>query len=399
MQQNQQMQSQGGQSVPQPRKKKPDTSLILRAIVFGIVFLALLIFGIVLIANSASSLAIMLTAFFAVITAILTLMQVAPIIFPRTDSQTVVNNFYQSSVPTSASTSHTLHSSTTVFHYNTPLPDKDEFYGRELQRETLIDRTRKGASTAIDGDRRIGKTWLMRYLQLIAPEHAQLGAKYRVGYVSATSAECKTVTGFVLRAIEVLKAPNTETDPQHVKLETLSKAIHTLQKLDMIPVLCIDEFERFNENRQEFNLEFLEGLRAMTQEVANFVLITASKKPLDEIVADMSGGTSPPFNMMQRLHLEPFNEPEAKQFVQDKGAQAGFSEQDQAFHLKYATLHKSNGEQYWPPLCLQLVGEMMQTDKKVAQHDPNHYNPSDQLYCIRFEQRLNDEYGRVVKQS
>jgi hypothetical protein len=137
----------------------------------------------------------------------------------------------------------------------------------------------------------------------------------------------------------------------------------------------------------------------MTQEVDNFVLITASKKPLNDIVADMSGGTSPPFNIMQRLHLEPFNEQEARQFVQDKGIQAGFSEQDQAFHLKNAMLHKSNGEQYWPPLRLHLVGEMIQTDKKVAQHDSNHYNPSDPLYCMRFEQRLNDEYGRVVKQS
>ena len=51
-------------------------------------------------------------------------------------------------------------------------------------------------------------------------------------------------------------------------------------------MLCIDEFEGF-EDKQEFNQNFVEGLRAMTQD-DGLVLITASRRPLADVIVDLT---------------------------------------------------------------------------------------------------------------
>src|SRR5579885_2827904 len=70
-----------------------------------------------------------------------------------------------------------------IFHFNERLPHPGEFYGRIRERETLLSRTRRGACTSLVGPRRIGKTWLLDYLRLLAME--RLGVGYRIGYVDA----------------------------------------------------------------------------------------------------------------------------------------------------------------------------------------------------------------------
>src|SRR5437899_2441084 len=67
--------------------------------------------------------------------------------------------------------------SSSIFLFNEHLPDPSEFYGRKLECEALINRARKGASTSIVGQRRIGKTWLIEYLIQVAP--TELVPNYR----------------------------------------------------------------------------------------------------------------------------------------------------------------------------------------------------------------------------
>src|SRR5579864_3304709 len=82
-----------------------------------------------------------------------------------------------------------------VFLFNEPLPEPGELYARQRERNTLLARTTRKASTSLIGPRRIGKTWLMHYLRLVAPE--QLGSRFRIGYLDGMSPRCRTVTGFV----------------------------------------------------------------------------------------------------------------------------------------------------------------------------------------------------------
>ena len=276
---------------------------------------------------------------------------------------------------------HTAISPSTVFLFCEPLTDAREFYGRVRERQTLIDRTYKGASTSIVGSRRIGKTWLLRYLKLIAP--TQLGERFHVGYLDATSPGCSTVPGFTTRALQELGIP-TFASKRSLGLAALEKAVQELSAKNQPLVLCIDEFEGLY-NRQEFDLHFFTGLRAMAS--AGLVLVIASKSPLIEIVGD-PGHTSGFFNIFQQLTLALFSAQEAEKFAQAKGAQAGFNAEELERLLQY-------GQRL--PIRLQLVGQMLSQDKTLAANeDSNLYRPKDPTYWQDLEARLEQTYRGVV---
>jgi len=278
--------------------------------------------------------------------------------------------------------------SDSVFQFNEQLTSTDQFYGRVRERETLLNRSRKGASTSIVGPRRIGKTWLMSYLRLVAS--TMLSPRCRIGYLDATLASCATVAGFTAKALEELDVAHLVSNSTHVGLATLERAIQDLKSNNLIPILCIDEFEGLGK-RQEFTLDFFISLRAMTQ--INLGLVVASRSPLIDIVGD-NGNTSGFFNVFEQLTLEPFSLEEAQAFVQAKGLQAGFTGQERDYLLKYGQIEKDQ----WPPIRLQLVGKMLLEDKTLARKEGSHYyRPNDPSYWEKFEQRLEVKYRGVVR--
>ncbi|MCX9025985.1 MAG: helix-turn-helix domain-containing protein [Candidatus Methanoperedens sp.] len=281
---------------------------------------------------------------------------------------------------------------TSTFFFNVPLTDPHEFYGRISEWMTVRDRLRKRSSTSIVGVRRIGKTWLLTYMAFIAAQ--KFGSRVQIGYVDASMPSCSTLEGFLIEALKALKVPVEQlavTPPDLLLMEQIIK-----KKLEgqQTPVLCIDEFESLCKCRG-FRLDFLEHLRALTQ--IGFVLVTASKRPLIEVVDDVmgtEGQTSPFFNVFEQITLNPFSQREAEQFVCEKGTQAAFNEQERAFLLRYGQQER----QQWPPLRLQLVGEMLEMDKMLAQQgEPERYRPQDPSYWEVFEKRLCEKYRGVVR--
>src|SRR5579859_5784567 len=55
------------------------------------------------------------------------------------------------------------------FFFCVHLPDRGELYGRNMARDTIVSRASHGGSTSLVGERRIGKSWLLEYTQLILP--------------------------------------------------------------------------------------------------------------------------------------------------------------------------------------------------------------------------------------
>ncbi len=277
-----------------------------------------------------------------------------------------------------------------IFLFNELLSDPIEFYGRVRERETLISRTRRSSSTSIVGPRRIGKTWLISYLQLVAP--ARLGSGFQIGYLQATAPSCATLAGFIAQTLEALGI--TILNYSDISLDKLEQTVKNLKSRNRSPILCIDEFEGLAE-QQEFNLEFLENLRAITN--VGLGLVVASKRPLVDIVIDMVGEgarTSPIFNIFEQLTLNPFSLPEAEKFAQDKSVQGGFMDEERRYLLEYG---QKEGQQ-WPPLRLQLVGKMLLEDKNLATtENPYYYRPNDLNYWRDFEKRLEDKYQAVVR--
>ena len=145
-------------------------------------------------------------------------------------------------------------------------------------------------------------------------------------------------------------------------------------------------------NRQVFDLEFLANLRYLAQN--GLVLVISSKSPLIGLVSEHCK-TSPFFNIFRQIALKPFDKTDAEDFAHKKSAQAGWNDEEQAALLKYGRL-KSH-QQQWPPLRLQLVGQMLQEDKSLAETEtPDYYRPSDATYWHKFEQRLEEEYRGVI---
>ena len=80
--------------------------------------------------------------------------------------------------------------------------------------------------------------------------------------------------------------------------------------------------------------------------------------------------------------------------MQEKSIQAGFHADERAVLLKYGQVNKME----WPPLRLQLVGEKLQADKKLAdQGHPEYYRPEKQDYWQDFERRLEETYRGAVR--
>ncbi len=261
----------------------------------------------------------------------------------------------------------------TLFFFNEPLLAPQECYGRRRERETLLNRTYRHASTSIIGPRRIGKTWLASYLRLMA-EH-EFGRRFHIGYLDATMPSCQTVTGFASEALEALSLPaNPATG-----LLGLEKGLKLLKAKQETPVLCIDEFEGMG-NRREFSLDFFRGLRAMTQ-IFGLVLIVISRQPISAIIGkDME--TSGFFNIFEQIMLEPFQQREAEAFILAKSSQAGFGARETEALWRYGELSPGR----WPPLRLQLVGKLL-TEEPLQESEH---------FWQQFEQRLEVLYREVV---
>jgi AAA domain len=278
-----------------------------------------------------------------------------------------------------------------VFRFNEPLANSGDFFGRVRERTILIGRTRNGACTSLVGPRRIGKTWLITYLKLVAAE--ELNSRFRIAYLDATMPSCATVAGFTAEVLKELGVSFPMNDHKNLGLTTLETVVKDLKQRNQIPVLCIDEFEGIC-RQQDFNLDILISLRAIAQ--AGLCLVVTSKHPLVNMVVDRvgeSGKTSPFFNVFEQLTLKPFDKQEAEKFAQVKGDQVGFTEQERQQLLKYG----QKGKQQWFPLRLQLVGKMLQEDKILAEREsPDYYRPEDPAYWSEFEKRLEETFRGVV---
>ncbi len=277
-----------------------------------------------------------------------------------------------------------------IFPFLAPSPTaSQEVYGWKSDRDALLHCVRRGAGASIVGPRRIGKSWLLHYVRLeISIEH-RLGANYRVCYLDAN--RCATVDGFTVLVLEQL---GVRVSPDNVPLNlgVLDRAISKLISHNILPVLCLDEFESLSgspSRRQEFDIQFYRGLRAMGQ--VGLRLVVASKHDLIKLMP-YDPESSPFFNTFEKFQLRPFNRIEAETFAEKKGELAGFTDRERRLLLKYGT---KDGHQ-WMPVRLQLVGKEMFTAKSLAVSEDSSYRPDDLDYWRRFEKEVDKKYDAVV---
>ena len=287
------------------------------------------------------------------------------------------------------------------------LRDPKDFYGRISERSTLIERTRRRASTSIVGSRRIGKTWLLQYLMLVAA--TKLGPEYWIVEMSAQSANFNTLVWFVGYVLEGLKGhaqrgtavykileealagfEEERIKPEPNILAVLEKAIRDLSREEIVPVLCIDEFGNVTSNpqrRKQFNLDFFRSLRTMADsQNTNLVLVIASQDPLKKIVGRV-GHESGFFNIFDRIMVRPFSLSEAEDFVQTKGDQAQLTDIERDYLLKLGGQGWWLWRKYWP-IRLEQAGALIWSDRAL---NANCYQPEDKQYWRNLKRRIAEK--------
>jgi hypothetical protein len=212
-------------------------------------------------------------------------------------------------------------------------------------------------------------------------------------YIDASLPSCSTIAGFVSDCLREFRIENSN-QPTEPNLSTLETAVRNMRDKNQVPVLCLDQFERFGKlNQHEFNLNFFDGLRAIAGTGA--ALIAVSKIPLISLVQQISN-TSPFFNIFETVRVKPFLIADAQKFITSKAAVVDFDAFERAKMLELA--QDPQLPDRYPPLRLQLVGDMLYRYKRLAlSDDPDHYRPEDPDYWLEFSENLEEKYRGMVQ--
>jgi AAA+ ATPase superfamily predicted ATPase len=276
------------------------------------------------------------------------------------------------------------------------------FVGREREVQGILDHLASAAwgSSALNGERRIGRTSLLHYLtdQLSKPP---LQEQFLPLYVDCQSIPRFTPTRFWQRVLKLLESKITD--------DSLSKATATLLGQEEINctdlevlsdriyeggrtlVLLLDEFEWVvltDPASIEMTHDFLSGLRALINRVPKgLALVIGAVHPLDKLCEEIEFRGSPFANIFLQLRLRPFTEAEVDQFFARmlKGTGLEFTEDERNYVKQIAGGH---------PLLLQTAGSLLFESRVRA-------GPTENYWAIsrRFAEQASHHFKSLWEAS
>ena len=214
------------------------------------------------------------------------------------------------------------------FTYGNPITDPARFIGRRREVEQVHSRLLNAEfeSSSVVGERRIGKTSLLKHLShpLVTAAAGFAEEGYVFVYIDLQILDpAKTPTDFwrrVLRAVR-RQVGNVELRSwvDDIRREPVIDAFllddmfGLVDDLNLHIVLLLDEFERVTQNAS-FDLDFFSGLRSMAIH-HNLALVTSSRRELVELTHSKAVQDSPFFNIFANINLRPFSDRESQALV------------------------------------------------------------------------------------
>lgn len=212
----------------------------------------------------------------------------------------------------------------------------EDLFDRESELSTLRAYVHGRQNCQIVGERRIGKSSLLRNIENVATGWDN---SFVVAYLDLQDARCFSLTGLLSLSSRQLGWPKSATN-----LSEFADFVDTSVSEGRRPVLCLDEFEELTLRRSEFSRDFFLTLRSCGQQ--GLSIITASRKPLSGLT-DQSDPTSPFYNTFPVLRLGSFSESDAQDFVSiHRPGVTPFTPQEKNAILEFARHH---------PLALQVA--------------------------------------------
>ena len=276
------------------------------------------------------------------------------------------------------------------------------FVGREREIQGVLDHLASAArgSSAISGERRIGRTSLLHYLTERLSE-VSLQEQFLSLYVDCQSIPRFTPTRFWQRVLKLLE--NKIAD------DSLGKAIAKLLGQEEINctdfeivsdriyedgqtlVLLLDEFEwvvQTDPASIQMTHDFLSGLRALINRVPKgLALVIGAAQPLDKLCEGIEFRGSPFSNAFLLFRLRPFAEAEVDQFFTRmlKGTGLEFTEDERNYVKQVAGGH---------PLLLQTASSLL-FESRVR------VGPIENYWAIskRFEEQASHHFKSLWEAS
>jgi uncharacterized protein len=216
------------------------------------------------------------------------------------------------------------------FIVGVPISDPADFFGREREVDFCLQRLRGMQSVSVLGERRIGKTSLLRYLITTLPE--RLGAQFRGAFLDLTRPNLSSVEAALGDIQQQLGVENLAPT-----LTGFAERLVGMHAAGQRAVVAFDEAEMFVRLPAEFNHDFCEALRALAS-AGQLALLTASRLSLREM-HEHGALVSPLYNVMGVRRLGEFSEAEAREFVVVPREGVAFNENLVEEILGYAGRH------------------------------------------------------------
>jgi eukaryotic-like serine/threonine-protein kinase len=214
------------------------------------------------------------------------------------------------------------------FTYGNPISNPSRFSGRQYEVGQIFSRLRNAEfeSSALSGERRMGKTSLLNYLANPTVRHfyGLDPDRYMFVYVDLQMMDRETTpTRLWQHLLQQMAQCCYDTEVKQALEEmhltassdafALTDLFHRLDTKNLYVVLLLDEFENVTEN-PHFDLSFFYNLRSLAIH-HHLALITSSKRELIELCHSEAIRSSPFFNIFANFNLHLFNDAEALEVI------------------------------------------------------------------------------------
>jgi len=213
------------------------------------------------------------------------------------------------------------------FTFGNPIRDPARFYGRKEELRQIVNRLRSSAheSTSVVGERRIGKTSLLKHFDTpeVAKELGMPPEEFCMIYIDFQGLTDITPQRFWQRVLHKMErsicVPDLIPEIKQVgelgdfDLFDLEDLFTMITDSGLTVVLFLDEFEYVTQN-PNFGTDFFGGLRALAIH-QNMPLVTATRRELVDLCHSEELKGSPFFNIFANVVLRPFNRDEVAEML------------------------------------------------------------------------------------
>ena len=259
------------------------------------------------------------------------------------------------------------------FTFGNPIHDPGRFYGRKAEIRQVLNRLLSSVheSTSIVGERRIGKTSLLKYLA--NPEVSQrLGLtqdRFCLIYIDFQGLTditpgrfWKRVLGMMARSIcdpSLVPEIDTLRHRESFDLFDLEDLCESIAAKGLTIVLLLDEFEYVTQN-PNFKSDFFGGMRALAIH-HDLPLVTSTRRELVDLCHSDEIKGSPFFNIFANVMLRPLDQEDVFALIQGYTAAARpeFTDADAAFIASLSGRH---------PFFVQMAGYYLFDAKQQGMH-------------------------------